>query len=145
MMPQRFSDGYRDALFASGDSRRLTELCSVITSSQLYDPERPDYGLVPEAFMIVESLTWLAQAVRSGIVTYYEATASSTQQSMLEVLQQLAAPELAEYYELGMAAWEEERKASVIDAWAMQNDQKNHDSLMEFARQNKVALERYFL
>ena len=73
-------------------------------------------------FLLVEMLCWSAQAIRSGVWTYYEATGTSRQEAMYQALRQYAPNGFAETYLQGMQDWRDQSLIRVIDDWIGAND-----------------------
>jgi hypothetical protein len=84
----RYSDRYLDGLFESSTYHDLVVLQGILTTPPHFDSHQPDYGLPSHFFVVVEGLAWFAQACRSGVWTYFEATPPQRQQAMYEALLQ---------------------------------------------------------
>ncbi len=118
----------------------LVELSSVMRSSQQYALQAPEYGLPTFAFLFVETLLWFAQAIRSGVWTYYEATPATRQRVMAAALRAHGPAGFADWYERGMADWQDELRIRVVDDWIEANDDAANAWLRLLARENREAL-----
>ena len=138
-MPRKYAIEYIDRLLADTTYDALAELSSVICSGEQFDNSQPAFGLPRFAFLFVETLLWFAQAQRSGVWTYYEATSQARQQAMLEAVR--AAPEgFATWYEQGMRDWKDETRIDAVDKWMEANDDAAHAWLRTLATTNRDAL-----
>jgi hypothetical protein len=137
----KLSSAYLEALFSSSDYGKLVEL-----SSYLYDRARldePAYGYPRPVFVFMESLLWFAQANRSGVSTYYEATPKTRQNAMLQALESEAPREFAAQYLLGMQNWQDEAMIEIVDAWMQNHDEDNNRWLWRLANEHRAAFERF--
>jgi hypothetical protein len=121
----RFSANYLEALFVSREYEKLAELSAIICGSPGFRAEAPDYGLPMPAFTFVECLLWFAQAVRSGVWTYFEATPTNRQQALLGALERLAPSGFAKRYAFGCQFWRDEMKMKELDQWMDSHDEEN--------------------
>ena len=138
----KFSQRYLDALFTPSDYGRLAEISSILCGCDSYEPEKPNYGFDTQTFVFVESLLWFAQAQRSGVWTYFEATPTQRKEAMLEALQAIAPKEYPEYYALGMKVWNDEGKIKVVDTWMQNHDEENNRFLWRLATKHRASIER---
>jgi hypothetical protein len=132
-MTRRFSVQYIDRLLNGCEYQQLAEISSIICSSSRFSPSASDWGLPPPAFVFVETLCWFAQAIRSGVWTYFEATPQSRQTAMAKVLREFAPPGFADSYERGMADRRDEEKMSALKKWIVANDKLASKWLREVA------------
>src|SRR5438874_6346073 len=109
-MARKYAIQYIDGLVDGETYHDLVELSSAMCSSPHYRSTAPDYALPIFAFVFAETLLWFAQAIRSGVWTYYEATPLSRQQAMAAALRAHAPQGFADWYERGMADWQDEQK-----------------------------------
>jgi len=116
----RYSDQYLDGLLNGSSYDDLVELQGILVTPLHYDSSQPDYGLPPCFFVVVEGLVWFAQAWRSGVWTYFEATPLPRQQAMHEALLQLGPEDFARRYAFGMRHWRDAEAIAPLDSW-MQN------------------------
>jgi hypothetical protein len=80
-------------LFVAREYDGLVWLSALICGSEVFDPQEPAYGLEPPLFLFVEALAWFAQAIRSGVWTYFETTPVGRQQRMLALLKTIGPSE----------------------------------------------------
>jgi hypothetical protein len=113
---RRFSESYINRLLDS-DERTLADLTSIIGSSSRYDRQAPDHGLPQFAFAFTEGLLWLAQAIRSGAWTYYEATPIERQRAALNAFRSCLRPDIVDCYERGMRDWQDESLMEPVGRW----------------------------
>src|SRR5262245_11510842 len=109
-MPRKYATEYVERLLADDTYESLVQLSSLICSSAQFDTESPDYGLPRFAFLFAETLLWFAQAQRSGVWTYYEATPLKRQDAMANALREAAPEDFASKYERGMRDWQDETR-----------------------------------
>lgn len=102
--------------------------------------QAPDYGLPTFAFVFAETLLWFAQAIRSGVWTYYEATPALRQRVMAAALRIHAPQGFADSYERGMLDWRDELKIHAVDVWIETNDAAANAWLRSLARENRETL-----
>lgn len=138
--PRKYAIEYIDRLLVGTTYHDLVELSSAILSSPRFTRGAPDYGLPRFAFILSETLLWFAQATRSGVWTYYEATPEARQSAMLAALRADAPKEIAAWYERGMRDWEGEEKTIPIDVWIRANDEAVHEWLRSLTRANRSAV-----
>jgi hypothetical protein len=134
---RRFGIEYIDRLLAGEEHGQLAELSSIICGSSMFSRHAPDYGLPPAAFLFVEALCWFAQAARSGVWTYYEATPLPRQLAMSESLRRFAPSGYAEWYARGMALWHDEEKIPAVDNWIKSTDSEAKRWLRQLAVTNR--------
>jgi hypothetical protein len=125
-MKPRFAPEYWADLFRRGSYEDLVQITSFLCGAGAYDPSKDDYGLGLGPFLLVESLNWFAQSIRSGSITYFEATLDSRQKLMARALSSHAPAGFAEQYEAGVRAWQAGKSLSAVDAWVDQNDAANN-------------------
>ena len=118
----RFTKKNIDQLLESSDYMTLVELQAIIFGLPKCSHSLPDYGLPIPAFVFVEALTWFAQANRSGVWTYFEATTIERQEAMLSALQLFGAPSFAEKYQFGIANWQDIKEMKTLDCWMAETD-----------------------
>ena len=140
MMARKHTIDYIARLLDGNAYGDLIELSSAMLSSPRFAADAPDYGLPQFALLFVEALQWFAQANRSGVWTYYEATPISRQHAMAAALRDQAPPNFADWYERGMADWTDERKIRAVDEWMEANDNSAHAWLRKLVRENSEAL-----
>src|SRR5437868_13704764 len=140
MIP-KFSSAYWDALYSSEDYSKLAEISSLFCASEVFHSGEPDYGFPQPIFTFVESLLWFAQANRTGVWTYYEATPISRQQAMLSALKSEAPDEFTKYYALGMRDWRDEVKIKSVDNWIKDHDAYHNRWLHHMAKKHRTAIE----
>jgi hypothetical protein len=139
-MARKYATEYIDRLLTEATYEDLAALSAAICSSARFNAASPDYGLPQFAFLFAEILLWVAQAIRSGAWTYYEATSPARQDAMLIALRQAAPPEFALWYERGMHDWREETRIAALDDWIEANDDVAHEWLRTLVRRSCEAL-----
>jgi hypothetical protein len=139
-MPRKYATEYIDRLLAEATYDDLAALSAAICSSVRFNATSPDYGLPPFAFLFAETLLWFAQAARSGVWTYYEATSPARQGAMLIALRQAAPPEFALWYERGMHDWRDETRIAAVDDWIEANDDVAHEWLRALVKRSRETL-----
>lgn len=93
-------------------------------------------------FGFVESLLWFAQAHRSGVWTYYNATPGSRQNVMLRALESDAPDEFATYYALGMRDWQDALRIKVVDGWMQDHEEVNNRWLWRLVSEHRPMIKR---
>jgi hypothetical protein len=136
----RYSDEYLDELLARSDEVALAELQAILFSWHGRDTLQADYGLPSAIFVYVETVTWFAQAIRSGAWTYYEATPLTRQQAMREALGVWAPQDYAEQYGFGMSYWKDKRGIDALDKWMREREESCNDWLMQLLRRHREKL-----
>jgi hypothetical protein len=136
----KFSQGYLDALFSSRDYGKLVEPSGYLQEG--LSRSDPTYGYPRPVFVLVESLLWFAQAIRSGAWTYYEATPRARQDAMLCALESDAPKDFATHYALGMQNWQDEGKIGVVDVWIENHDEDNNRWLWDLVNAHRATFER---
>jgi hypothetical protein len=136
----KFSQAYLDSLFSSRDYDKLVELSGYLQDG--LSRGEPTYGYPQPVFVFLESLIWFAQAMRSGVVTYYEATPKARQEAMLDALERSAPSGFATYYALGMQGWQDERKIEIVDLWMESHDEENSCWLWHLVNEHRDTIER---
>ena len=136
----RYAVQYIDRLLDGDSYQELVDLSSVICTSKQYVSRAADYGLPTFAFVFAETLLWFAQASRSGVWTYYEATPLLRQIAMVEALHAHAPLEFAEWYERGMHDWQDEEKIGTVNAWIKANESVATTWLRTLARENRESI-----
>jgi len=139
-MPRKYAAEYIEGLLAKATYRDLATLSSAICSSAQFKDTLPDYGLSQFAFLFVETLEWFAMSFRSGIWTYYEATAQARQDAMVAALRGDAPEEFASWYGRGMRHWRDETRIAEVDRWIEANDKAASEWLVELLRRNREGL-----
>jgi hypothetical protein len=134
LMP-RYSVTFIDNLLTSDNPPRLAELSSIVCGTDKFEASSPDYGLPPIAFLFVEGLLWMSQALRSGVWTYYEATPISRQNALRGALRQFAPAAYGDWYERGMIDWKDEVRIEQVDKWM----EANEAGFLEWLRELLVA------
>jgi hypothetical protein len=123
---RRFAIQYVDRLLAGKDYSQLAELCAIICGAQAFSQDGPDYNLPRPMFIFVEALGWFAQTIRSGAVTYYEATPQVRQGAMSSAMRSYAPKAYSDWYDRGMAEWSQQNKIRALHSWVTANDDKVH-------------------
>lgn len=139
-MARKYAVEYIDRLLDGETYHDLVELSSAMCSSPQYASRSPDYGLPTFAFVFAETLLWFAQAIRSGVWTYYEATPVPRQHAMAAALRAQAPQGFADWYERGMTDWQDEQKIGAVDEWIEASDDAANVWLRHLARENREAL-----
>lgn len=121
-MPRKYATESVDRLLAEATHLDLANLSSIVCSSVQFKPASPDYGLPQFAFLFAENLLWFAQATRSGVWTYYEATPQARQDAMVAALQKDAPAEFSSWYARGMRDWRDMARIAAVDDWIEAND-----------------------
>jgi hypothetical protein len=115
----------------------LVTLSTIVSSSIIFKSEESDNGLPPAAFLFVELLCWFAQAIRSGVWTYYEATPNERQLAFERVLREFAPLDFSYWFNRGTADWKDEAKIKAVDEWIEMNDERCNRWLREFTLANR--------
>jgi hypothetical protein len=136
----KFSQAYLDTLFASPDYSKLVELSGYLQDGLIRS--EPTYRYPRPAFVFLESLFWFAQAIRSGALTYYEATPKARQDAMLDALESEAPQGVATHYALGMQSWQDEQRIEVVDLWIESHDEENNTWLWRLVNEHRHAIEQ---
>ena len=139
-MARQYAVRYIDRLLDGDTYHDLVDLSSAMCSSPQYASQAPDYGLPTFAFLFAETLLWFAQAIRSGVWTYYEATPTPRQRALAAALRAHAPAGFADWYERGMSDWQDEQKIQAVDEWMEANDHAANAWLRRLARENREAL-----
>jgi len=113
----RYSTHYLDQLLAQRDYGALCDLQAIATGWDGFDPAAPSFRYPRPVFAVFEMLTWLAQADRSGVWTYYEATPPDRVECMLDALDALDAATLRQRYAQGWAHWRDPDACGALDGW----------------------------
>lgn len=125
----RYSAQYLAKLLAQRDYGALVELQGIALGWDGVDANLPSYGWPQPIFVVFEMLTWLAQADRSGVWTYYEATPVARLECVLVTLEVLQAVELRQQFAYGKAYWHDAEAIGELDNWICRNEQ----TLIEWA------------
>jgi hypothetical protein len=136
----RYSDQYIDRLLARGDYDAMVELSGILFSSPDRDSRQPEYRLPSPVFVYVETLGWFAQASRSGVWTYYEATPAGRQEAMRQALAAWAPLGYAQRYAFGMHHWTDERQMEELDRWIRSNEALCNEWLLDHIRRHRGEL-----
>ena len=139
-MSSIYSPRYWDSLFSSRTYEGLVSISSALCAAAEFSIEEVEYGLPRVAFMFVEGLCWFAQATRSGVWTYYEATPAPRQAAMLEALEASAPAGFAARYRTGMRDWMNESEMEKLDSWMKDHDAQNNSWLWSIAEQHRSVL-----
>ncbi|MBV6322656.1 hypothetical protein [Duganella violaceipulchra] len=119
----RYSAQYLSQLLTRRDYGALVDLQGVALGWEGYDARLPSFGWPQPIFVIFEILTWLAQADRSGVWTYYEATPVVRLDCALATLEMLKAVELQQQYAHGKMHWQDSEVSRKLDYWIRENEQ----------------------
>jgi hypothetical protein len=134
---RRYSLEYVDRLLDGRDYGELADLSSHVCGSAQFELSAADYGLPLSAFVFVESLLWMAMAVRSGAQTYFEAAPHARQVRMLDALREHAPAEYATWYSRGMTDWRDELQMDLHDRWVAANEEGANQWLRGLANANR--------
>jgi len=118
----RYSQQYIANLIAQHDYGALVDLQRPASGSKLYDTKHPSFGWPCAIFVIFELATWIAQADRSGVWTYYEATPPMRMNCVLATLEELGAVELHKQYNYGKNHWQDEDACDRLDCWICEHE-----------------------
>jgi hypothetical protein len=140
MGKRRFAAAYVDSLLETADWSVLSEIVGIVTSSLEYDATKSNYGLSEELFALVETLSWEAASVRSGVWTYYEVASDHIQQALLTALRRLAPADFAETYGRGIVVWRSEAEIGEIDAWISVNETRINNWLVDVAKAQRAEI-----
>jgi hypothetical protein len=135
------SRSFLDRLFAASDYDGLVQLSSFFLGTPTCRLEKADYGLPRPFFVIIESLVWFAQAERSGVWTYFEATSAPRQQAMLAALTAEALTGFAHAYAAGIDGWRNEAEMAKLDRWLSERDGENNRWLWKLANANRAQID----
>jgi hypothetical protein len=141
-MRPRYSSAYWDSLFSLGSYEGLVSISQALCTAPKFSIEEAEYGLPRLAFMFVEGLCWFAQATRSGVWTYFEATPETRQAAMLEALEASAPKGFAARYATGMRDWMNESEMEKLDRWIKSHDTQNNSWLWSIAEQHRGVFEQ---
>lgn len=119
----RYSAQYVAQLVAQHDYGALVDLQGIALGWDRFNANDPSFGLPQPLFAVFEILTWLAQADRSGVWTYYEATPAQRQDRVLVALEALQAAELRHQYLYGKEHWQIAEAIGQLDNWIGENEQ----------------------
>lgn len=119
----RYSAQYVAQLVAQQDYGALVDLQGITLGWDRFDPKDLSFGLPQPIFAVFEVLTWLAQADRSGVWTYYEATPVPRQDRVIIALEALQADELRHQYIYGKEHWRIAEAIGQLDNWLSENEQ----------------------
>jgi hypothetical protein len=136
-MPRKYSEPYVDKLLEGTDFGDLVGLSQCLCSSRQFIVSSQNYGLPQSAFVFVETLRWFAQAIRSGVWTYYESTQPLHQTSTRAALKAHAPKDFAVWYSRGMADWEDEEKIPAVDQWMEANESTANEWLRVHANTHR--------
>jgi hypothetical protein len=129
-----------DAVIHGNQYGDLVKLSQALAASPRFSMRAADWGFPLVAFVHLECLCWFAQAIRSGVWIYYEATPLERQNLMLSALETFAPPDFAVHYAQGMRDWEDEEKIDAVDRWIEDNDERANAWLREHAREHRDEL-----
>ena len=136
-MARKYAVQYAERLLDGTTYHDLVELSSALCSCPQFTVTAPDLGLPQFAFVFVETLAWFAQAICSGVWTYYEATPENHQAAMAGALRAFAPGEFAVWYERGMKDWRDRTRIRAVDDWMKENDEAANAWLRAFARAHR--------
>ena len=130
MTPQ-YSNDYLDRVY---EGVSVFDLWSLLTAfeRQVTLPER--------SWLFCRLVEWVS-STRSSVWTYYEATGLDVQTRISTAVGRC--PELralAEYFNLGMRTWKSTEEVGPVDAWIDSHEAQIHASLMQLAREDKLAI-----
>jgi hypothetical protein len=140
-MRPRYSAAYWDSLFSLGRYEGLVSISQALCTAPTFSIEAAEYGLARPAFLFVEGLSWFAQATRSGVRTYFEATPATRQAAMLEALEASAPKGFAAQYGTGMRDWMNASEMEQLDRWIQSHDTQNNSWLWSIAEQHRGVFE----
>jgi len=140
-MQPAISPSYIDGLFRERDYGGLVWISSLISGSDAAKLQEPDYGLPQPLFLFVESLSWFAQAIRSGAWTYYESTPDTRQKVLLTAYEADGPKGFSQRYAQGMSGWKNPTEMADLDAWIEKTDNENNKWLWELASKNRSLIE----
>jgi hypothetical protein len=136
-----YTADFVDRVFASRDYGGLVWLSGLVCGQPGFQLKDRSYGLPPLQFLFVESLLWFAQARRSGVWTYFEATPAGRQEHMRALLAAHGPDGFGERYAEGMATWREPDATDGLDRWIDANFSLNSDFLWGLAVQHRQWLD----
>ena len=119
----RYSDQYVAQLLAQHDYGALVDLQGIALGWAGFEADDPSFGWPHPIFAVFEMLTWLAQADRSGVWTYYEATPIPRQECAIVTLDMLKAAELRHQYVYGKGYWQNAEAIRKLDNWIGKSEQ----------------------
>ena len=118
----RYSTHYLSQLLNQHDYAALVDLQGVALGWSGFDVSHPSFGWPQPIFVVFELLTWLAQADRSGVWTYYEATPAVRVECAVAALEFLNAVELRQNYAYGKDNWRDLEAIGNLDSWIGENE-----------------------
>lgn len=136
----RYSQQYIANLIAQHDYDALVDLQRAASGSELYDTKHPSFGWPCAIFVIFELVTWIAQADRSGVWTYYEATPFARMNCVLATLETLGAVALHQQYAYGNKHWQDEDACDKLDRWIRENEPAFIDWAFEVLKRHPSEL-----
>lgn len=136
----RYSEQYITRLIAQHDYGALVDLAGVASGSELFDTKHPSSGLPRPIFVVFELITWIAQADRSSVWTYYEATPVVQMDCVLATLDTLGAVELHQQYAYGKQHWQDEDASYKLDRWIRENEPAIIDWAFEVLKNHPAEL-----
>jgi len=139
-MTPRYSNSYIDQQLDDDDYDSLVEISRLICGARSFTTDTADYGLPCPGFLIVETLTWFAQSIRSSVWTYFEATPEARQRQMCLALEQFGPQGFADAYSKGMTSWRDMTRAQDLDIWAELQDDRANTWLHDLARQHRELI-----
>lgn len=121
-----YSEAYIDELV---DSRSYDAMAMLSTYVEAASPasDEAGRGLPIQLFVFIEAFAWFAQAARSGVWTYFEATTPLRQEAMRASLLQLRCDSLAQLYSFGMLHWKGATLMQKLDR-ALDEAEKDNES-----------------
>lgn len=136
----RYSAHYLAQLLRQRDYSALVDLQGIALGWEGFDKEIPAFGWPAPIFVVFELLTWLAQADRSGVWTYYEATPVGRLDCVLATLDRLKAVELHRQYAYGKQHWQDDKASEKLDLWIRENEQTIIDWAFAVLREHPSEL-----
>ena len=118
----RYSTQFLSQLLDRHDYAALVDLQGVAMGWSGFDMGHPTFGWPRPIFVVFELLTWLAQADRSGVWTYYEATPVGRLECAAATLDYLNAVELLQNYVYGKDNWRDLDAIGKLDSWISENE-----------------------
>lgn len=118
----QYNTQYLSHLLDQRDYAALLDLQRVALGWEGFVGTHPSFGWPGPIFVVFEILTWIAQADRWGVWTYYEATSIARMECTVAALQVLNAVELLENYVYGKTNWRDVEAIAQLDSWICENE-----------------------
>ena len=125
----RYSTQFLSQLLDQHDYAALVDLQGVAMGWSGFDMGHTTFGWPRPIFVVFELLTWLAQADRSGVWAYYEATPVGRLDCTAATLGYLNAVELRQNYVYGKDNWRDFDAVGKLDSWISENE----DTIIKWA------------